>query len=254
MNLAGKNVLIYGIANSHSIAYGIAKELQNQGCNIGLSYASQALIKRVLPIAEEVGAKFCLECDVSKDYEIRELYSQIAKQWDKIDIIVHSIAYAPKDELNLDFHNTSRHGFIVAMDISVYSLIAVVREAMPYLSPDASILTLTYYGSQKVAPNYGVMGVAKAALESAVRYLAYSLGEHGIRINALSAGPIRTLSSSAVSGLSQLQKRIEKTAPLARNITLEDIAKSAVYLVSDLSSGVTGETLYVDAGINIMAY
>ncbi len=253
MNLQGKNALIFGIANDHSIAYGIAKALAEHGVNIGVSYASPALLKRVLPIAEELGAKFCLECDVSKDYDIKELYTQVDKYFDKIDIIIHSIAYAPKDELNRDFHQTSRHGFMMAMDISVYSLVAVVKEAIPRLAEDARILTLSYYGAQKVVQNYGVMGVAKAALEATVRYLSNSLGSHGIRINAISAGPIRTLSSLAISGLSQMQRKIEKTAPLARNITLEDISKSALYLVSDMSSGVTGEVHFVDAGINIMA-
>jgi enoyl-[acyl-carrier protein] reductase I len=253
MNLKGKNAVIFGVANDHSIAYGIAKALVQQGVNIGLSYASSALLKRVLPIAEELNARFCLECDVTKDYDISELYAQANKHFEKIDIIIHSVAYAPKDELNKGFHETSRHGFLTAMDISVYSLLAVTREAIPYLSNDARILTLSYYGAQKVVPNYGVMGVAKAALEASVRYLAHSLGGSGIRINAISAGPIRTLSSLAISGLSQMQRRIEKNAPLSRNISLEDIAGSAIYLVSDLASGVTGEVHYVDAGINIMA-
>lgn len=253
MNFTGKNAIIFGVANDHSIAYGIAKALVEQGANIGLSYASSALLKRVLPIAEELNARFCLQCDVTKDYDISDLYTQASKHFEKIDIIIHSVAYAPKDELNRDFHDTSRHGFLTALDISVYSLLAVTREAIPYLAADARILTLSYHGAQKVVPNYGVMGVAKAALEASVRYLAHSLGSSGIRVNAISAGPIRTLSSLAISGLSQMQRRIEKNAPLSRNITLEDIAGSAIYLVSDLASGVTGEVHYVDAGINIMA-
>ncbi len=253
MNLKGRNALIFGIANDHSIAYGIAKALVANGANIGLSYASPSLLKRILPIAEDLGAKFCIECDVTKDYDIKELYTQAHKSFEKIDIIIHSIAYAPKDELNKGFYETTRHGFQMAMDISVYSLLAVTREALPFLSDSAKILTLSYHGAQKVVPNYGIMGVAKAALEASVRYLAHSLGDRGIRVNAISAGPIRTLSSLAISGLSQMQRRIEKTAPLSRNITLEDIAGSAIYLVSDLSSGVTGEVHYVDAGTNIMA-
>lgn len=253
MNLAGKNAVIFGIANDHSIAYGIAKALAEHKVNIGLSYASPTLTKRILPLAEELGAKFCLLCDVAKDYDIRELYTQAAKHFDHIDIIIHSVAYAPREELNNPFHESSRHGFLTAMDISVYSLVAVVKEALPLLADDAKVLTLSYHGAQKVVPNYAVMGVAKAALEASVRYLAYSLGNRGIRINAISAGPIRTLSSLAISGLNQIQKKIEKSAPLSRNISLEDIAGSALYLVSDLSSGVTGDILYVDAGINIMA-
>jgi len=252
-DLKGKNALILGVANDHSIAYGIAKALSGRGANIGLSYASTALIKRVVPIAEELNAKFCLLCDLSKDYDIKELFSQIRTYFDQIDIIVHSVAYAPKDELNKSFVQTGRHGFLTAMDISVYSLIAIVNEALPLMCEGSSILTLSYYGANKVVPNYGVMGVAKAALEATVRYLAHSLGERQIRVNAISAGPIRTLSSLAISGLGTMQKKIEKNAPLGRNITLDDIAGSALYLLSDLSSAVTGEIHYVDAGINIMA-
>lgn len=253
MNLKGKNALIFGIANDHSIAYGIAKALSDNGVNIGLAYAGPSLLKRVLPIAEELGAKFCLSCDVSKDYDIAELYSQVPKYFPQIDIIIHSVAYAPKEELNRSFAETSRHGFHLAMDVSVYSLIAICREALPIMAKDAKVLSLSYYGAQKVVPNYGVMGVAKAALEATVRYLAHSLGERQIRINAISAGPLRTLSALAISGFGQIQKKIEKSAPLARNINLSDIAGSALYLVSDLSSGVTGEIHFVDAGINIMA-
>jgi len=254
LNLSGKNALILGIANRNSIAYGIAKKLSEQGVNIGIGYASTTLLKRVLPIAEELNARFCLLCDLSKDYDIKELFTQAQKHFEQIDILIHSVAYAPTEDLKNQFHFVSRHGFQTAMDISVYSLMAVCREAVPMLSKGARILTLTYHGSQKVVPNYGVMGVAKAALEASVRYLAHSLGSYEIRVNALSAGPIRTLSSSVISGISSLQKKIEKVSPLGRNITLEDIAGTAVYLVSDLATGVTGEVLYVDAGNNIMAY
>ncbi|MDP2172226.1 MAG: enoyl-ACP reductase [Candidatus Cloacimonadaceae bacterium] len=254
MNLKGKKALILGIANSHSIAYGIAKALAERGCELILGYAGPVLAKRVVPIAEELNAKLCLECDVSKDYDIQKLIAQVRSVWDNIDFIVHSIAYAPTAELNKAFHLTSRYGFSTAMDISVYSLVALMREAEPLLHEGSSAITLSYYGSQKVVPNYGVMGVAKAALEASVRYLAYSLGGKGVRVNAISAGPLRTLSSAAISGISQMQKRVEKISPLSRNITQEEVAKSALYLLSDLSSGVTGETLYVDAGINIMAY
>jgi len=254
MNLRGKRALILGIANRHSIAYGIAKTLHEQGCELIFSYAGPVLAKRVLPIAEELGAKLCLECDVSKDYSIQKLMDQVREAWDGIDMIVHSIAYAPTDELNKPFHLTSRQGFCIAMDISVYSLVAVLRAAEELLAPDASVITLSYYGAQKVVPNYGVMGVAKAALEASVRYLAFSLGDRGVRVNAISAGPLRTLSAAAISGLSQIQLRIEKSAPLGRNIEPEDVAKTALYLLSDLSSAVTGEVIYVDAGMNIMAY
>ena len=254
MDIKGKRALVLGVANNYSIAYGIAKALAEGGAELILSYASPALLKRVLPIAEELGAKHCIECDVSKDYSIRELFSQVSKLWDGIDIVVHSIAYAPKEELNGAFHECSRNGFLTAMDISVYSLVACLREAKPLMKPGASAITLSYYGAEKVVPHYGVMGVAKAALEASVRYLAHSLGPDGIRVNAISAGPIKTLSSAVIGGVSQMQKRIEKSAPLERNISLEDIAKTALYLLSDYASGVTGETIYVDAGINIMAY
>ena len=254
MNMKGKKALILGIANSHSIAYGIAQALKAQGAELAITYANSNLAKRVLPIADELGVSLVYECDLSKDYHVKNMINLLSNEWQTIDYIVHSVAFAPSSELNIPFHHTSRHGFITAMDISVYSLISIIKEAENMLSDRASIITLSYYGAQKVVPNYGVMGIAKAALEASVRYLAYSLGEKGIRVNAISAGPIRTLSSSAIGGISQLQKRIEKTAPLARNIEQEDIAKTALYLLSDLSSGVTGEVLFVDAGISIMAY
>jgi len=254
MNLQGKRALVMGVANNYSIAYGIAKALSEAGAELILTYASPVLLKRVLPIAEELGARHCLECDVAKDYSIREMFNQVSKLWDSIDFLVHSIAYAPREELNAPFHECSRNGFLTAMDISVYSLIASLREAKPLLKPGSAAITLSYYGGTKVVPHYGVMGVAKAALEASVRYLAHSLGEDGIRVNAISAGPIKTLSSAVIGGIGQMQKRIEKSAPLVRNITLDDIAKSALYLLSDMSSGVTGETVYVDAGMNIMAY
>ncbi len=254
MNMQGKKALILGIANKHSIAYGIARSLKEQGVELAISYAGPALAKRVHPIAEELGVDLVYECDLSKDYDIKNMISLLAEVWDSIDYIVHSVAFAPSADLNIPFHHTSRHGFLTAMDISVYSLLAVAREAEMLLHPGSSIITLSYYGAQKVVPNYGVMGIAKAALEATVRYLAYSMGEHGIRVNAISAGPIRTLSSSAIGGISQMQRRIEKSAPLSRNIEQEDIAKTALYLLSDLSSGVTGDILFVDAGISIMAY
>lgn len=254
MNLNGKKALVMGVANTHSIAYAIARDLSARGVELALSYAGPVLAKRVLPIADELGVKICVECDVSKDYSIQKMVSAIRDKWDGIDLIVHSVAYAPSEELNKPFHLTSRAGFATAMDVSVYSLIAVLREAGEFLREDGSVITLSYYGAQKVVPNYGVMGVAKAALESSVRYLAHSLGSRNIRVNAISAGPVRTLSSAAIQGISQLQRRIEKSSPLERNIDAGDVAKTALYLLSDLSTGVTGEVLYVDAGMNIMAY
>ncbi|MDD3533203.1 MAG: enoyl-ACP reductase [Candidatus Cloacimonetes bacterium] len=254
MNMTGKKALILGIANKHSIAYGIARILKEQGVDMAISYAGSSLAKRVHPIAEELGVDQLFECDLSKDNDIKNMISILAEQWDTIDYIVHSVAYAPTSDLKLPFQQISRHGFLSAMDISVYSLIAVVREAEVLLKPGSSVLTLTYYGGQKVVPGYGIMGAAKAALESSVRYLAHSMGEKGVRVNAISAGPIRTLSSSAIGGVAQMQRRIEKSAPLARNIEQEDIAKTALYLLSDLASGVTGDIVFVDSGISIMAY
>jgi enoyl-[acyl-carrier protein] reductase I len=249
-----KKALVLGIANAHSIAYGIAKALAESGCELILGYASPVLAKRVLPIAEELKALAAIQCDVAQDYELQKLFGEIRRHWDGIDHVVHSVAYAPTDELNKPFHLTTRHGFHTAMDISVFSLVATLREAGDLLREGSSAITLSYYGAQKVVPNYGVMGVAKAALEASVRYLAHSLGERGIRVNAISAGPLRTLSSSVIGGISQLQRRIEKAAPLARNIELDDVAKATLFLLSDQASGITGETLYVDAGMNIMAY
>ncbi len=254
LEIQGKKALILGIANKHSIAYGIAKALKEQGAELAISYASSSLAKRVHPIAEELEVGLVYECDLSKDYDIKNMISLLSEEWDHIDYIVHSVAFAPSSELNIPFHHTSRHGFITAMDISVYSLIAVLKEAELLMQPGSSVLTLSYYGAQKVVPNYGVMGIAKAALEATVRYLAHSMGEKGIRVNAISAGPIRTLSSSAIGGIAQMQRRIEKSAPLSRNIEQEDIAKTALYLLSDLASGVTGDIVFVDAGISIMAY
>lgn len=254
MNMKGKTALILGVANQRSIAYSIAKALSSAGAELILGYASPSLAKRVKPIAEELGAKLTIECDLSNDYAILKMMDEIRDQYDALDFIVHSVAYAPIEELNKAFHHTSRHGFNVAMDVSVYSLIAVLKEAESLLKPGSSVITLSYYGAVKVVPNYGVMGVAKAALEASVRYLAFSLGEHGVRVNAISAGPLRTLSSAAITGINQIQKRIEKTSPLGRNIEAEEVAKTALYLLSDLSSGVSGEVIYVDAGMNIMAY
>lgn len=254
MNLKSKRALVLGIANQYSIAFAIAKALQEQGCELILSYAGPKLAKRVMPISSGLGAIATIECDVSKDYSIQKMMDQVREHWDGIDIVVHSVAYAPLEELNIPFHETSRQGFLTAMDISVYSLVAVIREAGELLKEGASVLTLSYYGAQKVVPNYGVMGVAKAALEASVRYLAFSTGERGIRVNAISAGPLKTLSSAVISGVSQMQRRIEKTSPLQRNIIPQEVAKTALYLLSDFASGVTGEVVYVDAGMNIMAY
>ena len=254
MNMKGKTALVLGVANQRSIAYSIAKALSSAGAELVLSYANATLAKRVEPIALELGAKLIVECDLSDDAAIQKLGAKIREHYDCLDYVVHSVAYAPVAEMNKPFHHLSRQGFGIALDISVYTLIAVLKEVESLLKPGSSVLTLSYYGAQKVVPSYGVMGVAKAALEASVRYLAYSLGERGVRVNAISAGPLRTLSTASISGISEMQKQIEKSAPLRRNINHEEVAKSALYLLSDYSSGVSGEVVFVDAGMNIMAY
>jgi len=252
--LDGKTALIFGVANDHSIAWGITQALHREGATIGLSYAGEVLERRVKPLAVSIGVDFVEPCDVSSDEEIRVLMEKARQAFGGIDILVHSIASANRDELSGGFHETSREGFHLAMDISVYSLIAVAHAALPIMRDNSSILTLTYLGSVRAFPNYNVMGVAKAALEASVRYLALDLGasDKHIRVNAISAGPIRTLSAAGVSGFKGLHSRFREIAPLRRNIGIEEVGNAAAYLGSDLSAGVTGEVHYVDAGYNIV--
>jgi enoyl-[acyl-carrier protein] reductase I len=250
--LSGKKAFIFGVANDMSIAWGIAKALHAEGAELGFNYLGEALEKRVRPLAESVGSKLILPCDVSKDEEIEALYKKVGETWGKFDILVHCIAFANRDDLKGTFTNTSRAGFHLALDISAYSLIAITRPAVPLLNPGASIMALTYYGSVKVIPNYNIMGVAKAALEANVRYLAYDLGPKNIRVNAISAGAIKTLASSAVGGIKSMLKASEEMTPLRRNVSQDEVGGTAVYLASHLSSAVTGEVLYVDAGANIV--
>ncbi len=253
MNLLnGKTALIFGVANDHSIAWGIAKELHAHGARLAFSYAGEALERRVRPLAESVGASFVEPCDVGKDADIEAVFAKAAPALGKIDILVHAVAYAGREELSRPYSETSRAGFQTAMDISVYSFTALARAARPLMPDGGSMLTLTYYGSQKVMPNYNVMGVAKAALESSVRYLAAELGPQGIRVNAISAGPVRTLSAAGVSGFKDLYRAFTEIAPLRRPITIEDVGGTAVWLASDLSRTVTGEVVYVDSGYNIL--
>jgi len=250
--LTGKKALIFGVANDRSIAWGIAEALHREGAELGFTYLGEALEKRVRPLAESVGSKLVLPCDVTKDAEIDAVYAEVAKAWGKFDILIHSMAFAKRDELQGDFVNTSREGFALALDISAYSLVAITRPAVPLLNPDAAILALTFYGSDKVMKNYNVMGVAKAALESCVRYLAADLGPRGIRVNAISAGPIKTLAASGVSGFRAKLRIAELSAPLRRTVSQEEVGNSALYLCSHLASGVTGEVHFVDSGVNIM--
>jgi enoyl-[acyl-carrier protein] reductase I len=248
--LEGKNALIFGLANERSIAWGITQAFKREGANLGISYAGEMLEKRVKPLAEQVGCKWVEECDVTKDDQIAATAEKAAKHFGKIDVLVHSIAFAGKDELSKPYYQTSRDGFKNALDISVYSFVALTNAFKAVLNPGASLMCLTYYGSVKVAPNYNVMGVAKAALESSTRYLAYDLGPEKIRVNAISAGPIRTLAAAGVGGFRDMYKHFADAAPLRENVTIEDVGNAAVFLASDLSARITGEVLYVDSGFN----
>lgn len=253
MNLLdGKQALIFGVANDHSIAWGIAQAMHSHGAKLAFSYAADTLERRVRPLAESVGSDFIEKCDVSSDDEIDSVFQLAKQRLKKIDILVHAIAFADREELGGAFYDTSREGFKKALDISAYSLTALTRAALPLMESGASIMSLTYYGSEKVAPNYNVMGVAKAALEASTRYLAVDLGPKGIRINAISAGPVRTLSAAGVSGFKKLYRQFSDITPMRRNITLEDIGGAAVWLASDMSGAVTGEVIYVDGGFNIL--
>ena len=251
--LDGKKGLILGLANDHSIAWGIARALHAEGAELGFNYLGEALERRARPLAESLGARLIEPCDVQDDEQIDRLIARAREVYGSLDIIVHAIAFANRDELNGPYLNTTRAGFRVAMEISVYSLTAVVKAAQEILNPGAAIVTLTYHGSQQVAPNYNVMGVAKAALESSVRYLANDLGPRGIRVNAISAGPIRTLSASGISGFRSMHKHFAEVAPLRRNVTIDDVGKTALWLCSDWAAGVTGETIYVDSGFHNLA-
>jgi enoyl-[acyl-carrier protein] reductase I len=250
--LEGKTALIFGVANDHSIAWGISRALHGHGAHMAFSYAGEALERRVRPLAESLGSKFVEPCDVGKDEDITAVMAKAKAELGGIDILVHSIGFALREELIGPYYNTTRNGFHTAMDISVYSLTALVRGALPSLKPGGAVLTLTYYGSDKVMVNYNVMGLAKAALEASVRYLANDLGPKGIRVNAISAGPVRTLAAAGVSGFKAAHGRFREIAPLRRNIDIDDVGRAAVFLCSDLASGVTGEVVFVDAGYNIL--
>jgi len=254
MELKGKTALIFGVANDRSIAWGIAQELHKAGCTVGFSYAGEALGKRVAPLAESIGSTFVEQCDVADDAQIERVFAAWKEKYGSLDILIHAVAFADRNDLKKEFYGTSRSGFHLAMDISVFSLIAMARCAAPLMEGrDGSILTLTYYGAEKVVKNYNVMGVAKAALEASVRYLAADFGPKGVRVNAISAGPIKTLAASGIGDFRAMLKHHEKTAPLQRNTTQEDVGRSALYLCSSLASGVTGEVLHVDCGYSIMS-
>ncbi len=250
MLLKDKKALIFGVANHKSIAYGIAEEFKKNGASVAFSYVGEALKKRVAPISEELGGDFIFDCDVTNDGQISSSVDIVKEKWGRVDILVHSVAFAHRDDLQGRFIDTSRDGFKLALDVSAYSLTALCHAFEPLFSSGSSVMTLTYYGAQKTVTNYNVMGVAKAALEASVRYLAMDLGPNGVRVNAISAGPIKTLAASGISGFKTILSTIEEKAPLRRNVTQTDVGKSAVFLASDLSSGTTGEVLFVDSGYN----
>ncbi|HEX2470820.1 MAG TPA: enoyl-ACP reductase [Candidatus Limnocylindrales bacterium] len=250
--LEGKNALVFGVANDHSIAWGIAKALHGEGASVGFSSIEALIDKRVRPLADSIGSTFVEPCDVQSDTDIERVFARWGESKEPIDTLVHALAFAKREDLSGDFVDTSRDGFALAMDVSAYSLVALTRAARPYLRQGSSVMTLTYYGSEKVVANYNVMGVAKAALEATVRYLAADLGPDGIRVNAISAGPIRTLAAAGIAGFKAMYGAFDDVAPLRSNISIEDVGRTGVYLASDLSGAVTGEIIYVDGGFNIV--
>jgi enoyl-[acyl-carrier protein] reductase I len=250
--LEGKNALVFGVANDHSIAWGIAKAFHDEGAEVGFSSVESLVERRVKPLAESIGSTFVEPADVQSDADIERVFERWAASHDRLDILVHALAFAKREDLAGQFVDTSRDGFALALDVSAYSLVALARAARPLLHPGSSILTLTYYGSEKVVANYNVMGVAKAALEASVRYLAADLGPDGIRVNAISAGPVRTLAASGIANFKKLYGSFADLTPLRSNITIEDVGKTALYLASDLSSAVTGEVVYVDGGFSVL--
>ena len=250
--LDGRNALVFGVANDHSLAWGIAKVFHDEGAEVGFSSVESLIDRRVRPLADSIGSTFVEPCDVGDDAQISRVFDRWAETHDRLDILVHALAFAKREELDGAFTDTSREGFALALDISAYSLIGLTRAARPLLRRGSSILTLTYYGSEKVVANYNVMGVAKAALEASVRYLAADLGPDGVRVNAISAGPVRTLAAAGIAGFKDMYRGFTDIAPLRANITPEDVGRTAVYLASDLSNAVTGEVLYVDGGFSIV--
>jgi enoyl-[acyl-carrier protein] reductase I len=250
--MAGKRGIIFGVANEMSIAWGIAQQLHAAGATLGFTYLNGSLEKRVRPLAESLGSTLILPCDVASDEQIEQTFAAVQKAWGKLDFMVHSLAFANREDLKQPFTQTSRQGFQLALDISAYSLVAMTRSAAPLMSDGGSIITMSYLGAERAVPGYNVMGVAKAALEAAVRYLAAELGEQRIRVNAISAGPIRTLAASAVGDFKSKIKLMDDFAPLRRTVSQEEVGKSALYFLSDLSTGVTGEVHYVDGGFNIV--
>ena len=250
--MAGKRGLIMGLANDKSLAWGIAKQLAEHGAQLAFSYQGDALKKRVEPLAEQLGSDFTFECDVSDMDALDRAFDTLRERWDSLDFVVHAIGFSDKGELRGKYVDTSLDNFLTTMNISAYSLVAVAKRAAAMMTGGGSIVTLTYYGAEKVIPHYNVMGVAKAALETSVQYLANDLGPDGIRVNALSAGPIKTLAASGIGDFRYILKWNELNSPLRRNVTIDDVGGAGLYLLSDLSSGVTGETHHVDAGYHVV--
>ncbi len=253
-SLQGRIVVVFGVANKRSIAWAIAQAMQQAGAQLAITYQNERLKQEADDLIAALPNSQAFQCDVSRDEEIAQLFEQLKTRYGKLDALVHSVAFAPAEELKGEFVETSREGFRIALDISAYSLVAVARAARPLMTEGGSIITLTYYGAEKVVPKYNVMGVAKAALEASVRYLAYDLGKNKIRVNAISAGPIKTLAARGISGLGEMLSAHASRAPLQRNIDVKEVASTAVFLAGDAGSGITGETIYVDCGYNIMGF
>jgi enoyl-[acyl-carrier protein] reductase I len=253
-SLEGRTAVVFGVANKRSIAWAIAQRLEKAGARLAITYQNERLAMEAAELISALPNAAGFQCDLSHDAEVDRLFAQLKERYGKLDVLVHSVAFAPAEELKRDFLETSREGFRIAHDVSVYSLVAVARGAAPLMTDGGSIITMTYYGAEKVVPHYNVMGVAKAALECTVRYLAYDLGKRRVRVNAISAGPIKTLAARGIGGFGDMLKSHAERAPLGRNVETDEVAGTALFLASDLSSGVTGETLYVDCGYNIMGF
>ena len=252
VDLKGKKGIIMGIANDRSVAWGIASMLNSEGAELAFSYVNDSIKKRVIPLAEKCNSQMVFECDVSSDKSIKEFFKSINKHWDKFDFLVHSIAFSDKNELKGDYLDTSRENFINTLNISCYSFTIITKEASKMMNEGGSLVTLSYLGAERVMPHYNVMGIAKAALETSVKYLATDLGKKNIRVNAISAGPIKTLAASGISDFRYILKWNEYNSPLKRTTTIEEVGKNSIYLLSDLSSGVTGEIIHVDCGYHVV--
>lgn len=250
--MAGKRGIVFGVANERSLAWHCAKSLADEGAELAFTYQAENLEKRIMPLAESIGSKFVEMCDLGDDEQIDKAFEKLGKQWDSIDFLVHAVAFANKEDLEGHFVDTSRKGFALALDVSAYTLTAVTKRALPLMKDGGSVVTLTYYGAEKVVPHYNVMGVAKAALEASVRYLASDLGDKNIRVNAISAGPVKTLAAMGIAGFRDMLKYVEQRTPLKRNVEADEVGKTALYLASDLASGVTGEVIHVDCGYSIV--